>query len=201
MLDTFLTLAALDSLKMPEGVPLISADIPEWANVLLWVLGVGMVLLFILWVALKVIVAMHRKAYNLTKAETAKAGQAPKPSFLTVDHEAREEQIRRGEGYESPKEREDREAVEAAEAAARAAQPRWGIWARLGAVIIAIAHIGVAVLAGIAMYNNYSKVRADLSTASCIQDVIAKYWLGFVLALVVIVAEIVFFVRARKKHA
>ncbi|MBN1417740.1 MAG: hypothetical protein JXP34_03135 [Planctomycetes bacterium] len=200
MLDTFTFLAAMEMPKLPEAVPRI-AGIPEWANTLLWILGVGMVLLFLAWLALRIMVAMHRKAYNLTKAETEKAGQAPKPSFLTVDHEAREEQIRRGEDYESPKEREDREEAAAAEAAARASQPRWGVWARLGAVIIAVAHIGVAVLAGIAMYNNASKVRQDLSTASCIQEVIAKYWLGFVLALIVIVAEIVFFVRSRKKHA
>ena len=200
MIDSVFALSAMEMPKLPEGVPRI-AEIPEWANLLLWVLGVAMVAIFILWVILKVIVAMHRKAYNLTKAETAKAGQAPQPSFLTVDHEKREEEIRRGEGYESPREREDREAAEAAAAAARAAEPSWGIWARLGAVILAIAHIGVAVLAGIGMYNNWKDVRQDLTTVRCIQDVVAKFWLPVLLALIVIVAEIAFFVRKRKKAA
>jgi hypothetical protein len=169
--------------------------IPQWAEPWLQWLGYGMVALFVLWLVATIVRAMHARAYNLTKAETAPA-RAAEPAFLKVDEKAREAALQRGDAYERPG------AGAAAEAAvARSAPSLWGLFSRIGAVIIALAHVGVAAISVTAMLKDADEVVQTVSAAECIQAVVSRYWFGLLLGLIVIIAEVVQFFRSRKAAA
>ncbi len=170
--------------------------IPDWATTWLLWLGAAMAAFFVLWLVVAIARAMHRRAYNLTKAETARPRSDVEPSFLKVDEEAREEALRRGDEYVRPAD------AEAAEEAAAATEPdsiwrRWGLFSRLGIVTIAVAHVAIAVVSSVAMMRDAEEVLNKLSTSECLVTVVTRYWPGFLLALVVIVAEVVQFMRSR----
>jgi hypothetical protein len=173
-------------------------QIPEWARTGLLVLGIAMAALFVLWLLTSVIRWMHRRAYNLTKMETAPA-RGPDPAFLKVDHEAREEAIRRGDAYVRPGEGEKSGAAPG-EPGTGSLWSRWGLFSRIGAVIIALAHVGVAVVSVAAMVKDADEVVQQVTAADCIRAILARYWLGFLLGMIVIVAEAVrLFLPARRK--
>ncbi|MBM4063080.1 MAG: hypothetical protein FJ265_18585 [Planctomycetes bacterium] len=167
-------------------------EIPPWAQQWLFGLGIGMAALFVLWLLATVVRAMHRRAYNLTKAETAPKTAAD-PAFLKVDEKARAEALQRGDAYARPA------AGPAAEAAPAPSAPSlWGLFSRIGAVIIALAHVGVAVIAVAAMMKDADEVVQTVSTADGIRAVVSRYWFGLLLGLIVIIAEAVQFCRSRK---
>ena len=173
--------------------------IPEWAQTWLLGLGIAMAGLFILWLLAAVIRGMHRRAYNLTKMETAPA-KAPDPAFLEIDQKAREEAIRRGDAYVRPADREK------TDAALDGSGPpsiwsRWGLFSRIGAVIIALAHVGVAVVSTTAMMKDADEVVQTVSASDCLRAVISRYWIGFLLGLIVIIAEAVRFFRPARRKA
>lgn len=169
--------------------------IPQWAEPWLYWLGLGMVALFVLWLAASVVSAMHRRAYNLTKMETAPK-RAADPAFLKVDGKARDEALQRGDAYERP----GAEAPAPA-ATARSATSLWGLFSRIGALVIALAHVGVAVVSVTAMLKDADEVVQTVSAAECIQAVVTRYWFGLLLGLIVIIAEVVQFFRSRRAGA
>jgi uncharacterized membrane protein YcjF (UPF0283 family) len=185
--------------QLPQDVSqlpqLAQIEIPPWAQQWLYGLGIAMAALFVLWLLACVIRAMHRRAYNLTKMETAPK-RAADPAFLKVDQQAREAALQRGDTYERPA-----AAAAEAEAPVRSAPSLWGLFARLGAVIIALAHVGVAAISVTAMLKDADDVLQSVSTADCIVAVISRYWFGLLLGLIVIIAEVVQFFRSSKRGA
>lgn len=169
--------------------------IPPWAEPWLHWLGYGMVALFVLWLAAGIVRALHARAYNLTKAETAPA-RAADPAFLKVDEKERTAALQRGDAYERPG-----TAATTAVPVARSAPSLWGLFSRIGAVIIALAHVGVAAISVTAMLKDADEVVQTVSAAECIQAVVSRYWFGLLLGLIVIVAEVVQFFRSRKAGA
>jgi hypothetical protein len=182
------TLAAID----PSAV-----EIPGWVHDLLVPLGFALVALFVAWLVLAILGALHRRAYNLTKAETARP-RAEDPSFLKVDHEAREAALARGDAYVRPADRETGE-----KAAARTA-PSSSIWAflcRLGVILVAVAHFGVVVVSVADATYNAERVVQDISASDRFTAIVSKYWLGLSLGAIVLAAEIVRFVQSRRAES
>jgi hypothetical protein len=177
--------------------------IPDWAQTWFLSLGIGAVALAGLWIVSAIAVALHRRAYNLTKAETASARAAPEPAFLKVDHEAREEAIRKGDAYVRPAERKAIEEKAAAEAAAppRSFWCRWGLFSRIGIIVIALAHVGVAVVSAVGMVEKADQMMQKVSSLDCLTTIVQRYWLGFCLGGIVVVAEIVRLLGSAKKKA
>jgi hypothetical protein len=173
------------SVTILSAVPPV--EVPEWARPWLSRLGLAMAALFVLWLLTTVLRRMHRRAYNLTKMETAPV-RAPEPAFLKVDEEARAEAIARGDAYVRPADREGAGAAPAGPAP-RSIWSRWGLFSRIGAVVIALAHVGVAVVSVAAMIKDTDEVVRTVSTADCIRAVVSRYWVGFLLGLIVIIAE------------
>jgi len=192
---------------LPVAVEEITVRIPDWAQTWLFYRGIGIVALAGLWIVSAIACALHRRAYNLTKAETASAREAPEPAFLKVDHEAREEAIRRGDAYVRPADRRAMEEKAAAAAAAEAAAPprsvwsRWGLFSRIGIVIIALAHVGVAVVSAAGMVEKADQMMQKVSSLDCLTTIVQHYWLGFCLGGIVVVAEIVRLIGSAKKKA
>lgn len=170
-------------------------EVPAWAEPWLLGLGIAMAALFVLWLAATVVRAMHRRAYNLTKAETAPA-TAGRPRFLAVDEKARAEALARGDAYERPT--DGAPPAAAPPPTGQSATNLWGLFSRLGAVIIALAHVGVAVVSVTAMLKDANEVMQDVSAMDCVRAVVTRYWFGLLLGLIVIIAEVVQFFRARK---
>jgi len=168
------------------AIPAVPPQVPEWARPWLYGLGLAMAALFVLWLLASAVARLHRRAYNLTKAETA-PGRAPEPAFLKVDGKAREEAIGRGDAYVRPG--EEAPGPSPAGGAHGSIWSRWGLFSRVGAVIIALAHVGVAVVSVAAMAKDADEVVQTVSTADCIRAVVSRYWVGIVLGLIVIIAE------------
>ena len=84
--------------------------IPGWLEPLLWVT----VVIVALWLASSIFIHMRRRASNLTSTHEAKVKKDAAPDFLSVDHNAREAALKRGETFE--KELDEREKAEAAAA-------------------------------------------------------------------------------------
>jgi uncharacterized membrane protein len=187
--------------EIPIAVEALNARIPDWAETWLLYLGIGAIALACLWIVSAIAGALHRRAYNLTKAETASARHAPEPAFLKVDHDAREEAIRRGDDYVRPA---DRAAIEEKAAAEAAAPPgsfwrRWGLFSRIGIVVIALAHIGVAVVSAAGMVQKAEEMMQHVSSLDCLKTIVSRYWLGFCLGGIVVVAEAVRLIGSMKK--
>jgi hypothetical protein len=177
-------LAAID----PSAVPL-----PEWVPDAMVPLGYAIVALFAAWLVLGIVRLLHRRAYNLTKAETAR-GKPAEPGFLKVDHEARQAALDRGDAYVRPADR-----VAEAEASGKRKGSAWAFLCRLGVVIVALAHFGVVVVSMADATHNAEKVVQDISATDRLEAIVSRYWLGLTLGVIVLTAEVVRFVVSRRE--
>jgi len=171
--------------------------IPEWAHDALVPLGWVIAILFVAWLFFTVVGALHRRAYNLTKAETARR-KADAPAFLTVDHEARQAALERGDAYVRPADRVEEGG------GGKPAGPRKSAWAflcRLGVVLVAVAHFAIVVVSVADATYNAEKVVQDISAADRFAAIVSRYWLGLTLGVIVLTAEIVRYVQSRRSAA
>ena len=102
----------------------LPAWVGQWMEPLSWGLGGALAL----WLLVTVYRWPVARAYNLTKAESASVDKSSRPDFLTVDQEARDAAIARGDSYVRPADRE------AAPPAAPTAEP--GMWVRIGPSLV-----------------------------------------------------------------
>ncbi len=77
----------------------------------------GAVIFAVLWLASTIFIQMRRRATNLTSTHQAGVKKDATPDFMSVDHKAREEAVKRGETYE--KELAERAKAEAEAKAAK----------------------------------------------------------------------------------
>lgn len=178
-----------------DSIRKYAEHIPDGVKSILLYMGIGLVALFVLWLLFTVIRALHRRAYNLTKVETAKAGGTPPPDFLTVDKEARAEAIKRGDEYVRPA---DREVPATTEPPMEKTWSLWGFVCRMGALVAGVGHVGVLLVSLVANTKDADTVWQDVSTAERFEAVVSRYWIGFAIAGVVIVAELVRFITSKK---
>jgi hypothetical protein len=179
------------------------ADVPAWLQTPLLVLGIALAALLLLNFLFSILRAAHRRAYNLTKAETAKAGKAGGPAFLAVDRAARDEALRRGDAYERPAD------LAAAQAAAPGAAPAakgepfaFGRLAcRFGAIAVGAGHVILLIATLFRTSRDADAVWSRITTWDRFTAVVGRYWFGFALVLLVIAVEVARYLHRKKRKA
>lgn len=139
------------------------------------------------WLVTGVIGYMHRRAYNLTRAESG--GKAITPDFLKVDKKKRDAAIARGEAYTE-------------ELAQRAAPPptaRAEFWSRAAALITATFTLLGAVVGTLTRVESLEEGARQLSSFETLTAIVTDHPIGTTIAVLVIGANIVIFVKATKK--
>lgn len=144
-----------------------------------------------LWLVTGVLGYMHRRAYNLTSAESGTSKNI-KPDFLKVDKKKREAAIQRGEAFE--KELESREV-----AAGKAPGEKLGVWSRAGATISAGFTLVAAVVGTLTKVDSLQSGVGQLSSWDKLSNTMSQHKVGTVVAILVIGANILVFVKATKK--
>lgn len=159
----------------------------HWTESALRSLDVGLIALGGAWLVAEGVRAAHRRAYNLTKVESAKQ-DGLQPSFTKVDHEARQAALERGDAY--AKERAASEAGPLAEKAKRL--PPWGRIVRMASKIVAAGIVALVppTASGMAAREG---VKVD------VLGVASRYPMGVGLAIVVLVISLVQLVRGTSK--
>jgi hypothetical protein len=178
------------------------ADVPLWLQRPLAIMGIALAALLLGYFVLSILRSAHRKAYNLTKAETAQPGKGPGPAFLTVDHEARAEAVRRGDEYVRPADAAAAQtsAEQAASPTARKEPFAFGRMAcRLGALTVGSGHVVLLLASLFKSTKDADAVWSRITTWERLSAVIGRYWFGFALVGVVITAELVRFTLRKRK--
>ena len=65
-------------------------------------------------------------------------------------------------------------------------------------VLVAAAHFGIVAVGVADATHNAKKVMQDISTTDRVMAIVSKYWLGLTLGVIVLAAEIVRYVQARR---
>jgi len=157
----------------------------HWTEVVLANLDIALLVAAGVWLVAEGLRAAHRRAYNLTKAETTQPASKLQPSFTKVDHEARAAALARGDAYAEAR------AASAAEAEGVAPKlPPWGKLARMTSRVVAAAIVAL-------VPPTASGIAAREGVNFSITDVAQRYPLGIGLAIVVLVISLVQVVRSR----
>lgn len=141
-----------------------------------------------LWLVTGIIGYMHRRAYNLTRAESG-GGKAITPDFLKVDKKKREAAIARGEAYTE-------------ELAQRAAPPptaKAEFWSRAAAFITATFTLLGAVVGTLTRVESLEAGARELGSFDTFIAIVKDHPIGTTIAVLVIGANIVIFIKATKK--
>lgn len=164
------------------------SELPLWQQYLLW----ATVALAAVWLVLSVFVHLRRKASNLTPVSAPSANKKAAPDFLTVDHKAREAQIRRGEVFE--KELDSREAAEARKL------KKVTIWRRLAGLATLLFSV-FSLLASISgVFMQVDRIGSTLSQSDRIMELLQTYPIPFAVCFFVIAYYVVtFFVQKQWK--
>lgn len=142
-----------------------------------------------LWFATGILGFLHRRAYNLTKAETG--GSAVTPDFLKVDRKKREAAIERGAAYDQVLDRR---------AAAQAGTvDRVSALARTGALVTATFTLAGAIIGTLTRIDTLQEGVEQLSSWDSFVSIVKQYPAGTMVAVLVIGANIIVFVKATKK--
>jgi len=164
------------------------ADLPLWQQYLLW----ATVALAVLWVGLSIFVQMRRKASNLTPVNAPSANKKAAPDFLSVDHKAREAQIKRGESFE--RELDTRDATEAR------ALKNVTVWGRLAGFATLLFSIFSLLTTISGVFFQVDRIGATLSQSDRIVELLQKHPIPFAVCALVIGYYVVnFFVQKRWK--
>ena len=169
-------------------------ELPAWAQTALPLLSIALAALVAVWMLITVLRRLHGRAYNLTKIEST-GGRGIEPSFTRIDHAARAAAIARGEAYDHTKPpATDASAQHAAVAGKQRLLGNFGVFARIGAGIIAVSHVGLGAITALSMAED---AQGRLESIDCLREVASRFKFGFVLAAIVLIAECSRFVRRR----
>ncbi len=139
-----------------------------------------------LWLVTGIAGFLHRRAYNLTPAESG-GGKPITPDFLKVDRKKREEAIARGEAYA--------EVLEKRATPAEKAE----FWSRAAAIITASFTLVGTVIGSLMKVESLETGVRQFSSVDAITSTIREHPLGISIAVLVIGANIIIFVKATKK--
>jgi hypothetical protein len=162
----------------------------ETMDTVLQVLSWLVIIFGTLWFVTGIIGYMHRRAYNLTSAESG--GSRVTPDFLKVDQKKREAAIERGAAYDKVLDR--REA-----AAAAGTVEKVGTLTRAGATLAASATLVAAVVTALTRVESMQTGVEQLSSWDSLVGLARQYPAGVTVAVLVIGTNIVAFVKATKK--
>ena len=160
---------------------------PHWTETVLGNLDIGLLVLGGAWLAAEGVRAAHRRAYNLTKAETTTGSESLQPSFTKVDHAARKAALERGDAYAA-----QRAAADADPVASGKKLPPWGKVARMASQAVA-----ATIVALVPPTADGIADREGLKVS--LTDVAERYPMGIGLAIVVLVISVVQLVRSGSK--
>lgn len=144
-----------------------------------------------LWLVTSVLGYMHRRAYNLTHAESGGSANI-KPDFLKVDHAARKSAIERGEAYDKQlREREAPAPAPPAEAVGRLA--KWGATLTAGFTLVA------AIVGTLGKAEQLQKGAEKIGSFEKLGVIFREYPFGATIAVICIAANILAFTAGDKK--
>lgn len=147
-------------------------------DILQWVLGITAGV----WFVTSVIGVFHRRAYNLTRAESGESKQI-RPDFLTVDKEKRDAAIKRGEKYDEELARRERDA------GGKPAPVVAGKWSATLAKCSAWFTVGFAGLTTVPRIAATDESLKQLGRWETFEKIVSEHKLGAVLSVLVIASS------------
>jgi uncharacterized membrane protein len=164
---------------------------PDTIDTALRILSWCVIVFAALWFVTAVIGYFHRRAYNLTHAESGPSRNI-KPDFLKVDAAKRQAALDRGAAYDA--------ALEARETpAAVATAEKVRHWSRIGAATTATLAVVAAVVGTLMKVESIQEGINQISSWDRLSKLVSDNKAGTVVALIVIGSNIVVFVNALKK--
>ncbi|MEO8259097.1 MAG: hypothetical protein ABI868_17245 [Acidobacteriota bacterium] len=161
---------------------------PDNVNQILDVVTWALVAFGIVWLVTSVIGAMHRRAYNLTHAESGRSRKI-QPDFLKVDKGKREAAVARGAQYDEQLARR-----EAASPVATAT-----LWSRIAASASALIGVVFTTVTTIQRVGATDEAVRDLGNWEKLKTIVSQHQLGAVLCVAVIASNIYIVVRKLQK--
>jgi len=161
---------------------------PETIDTVLRLLSWGLFSFTALWAVTGTIAYFHRRAYNLTRAESSRS-QNIKPDFLTVDKDKRQQAIERGEAYDKVLQGEGpTSAVETA-----------SLWSRFAAMTTAVLALITLIVGTLNSIGALQQGVERLSNWEALSQLVSEHMAGTVVALIVIAANVIVFAEGSKK--
>lgn len=153
---------------------------PENVNQVLELLTWALLAFSLVWLVTAVITRQHRRAYNLTHAESG-GSKKIRPDFLSVDKAKREAAMARGERYDEELARREPPPAPAVEKAR--------FWSRLGASSAAIIGLIFTALSTVQRVEATDRVIQDLGSWEKMKLLVSEHQVGAILCVAVIVAN------------
>jgi hypothetical protein len=152
-------------------------------QILFWcVIGFGAV-----WLVTSVIGYFHRRAYNLTYAESG-SSKNYKPDFLKVDRAKRQAAIERGEAFDERLAAREAPAVQSL-----------CFWSRVGAGSSAILALLAMIVGTLTKIDAFQRDVAKLGSWDRFTEIVSQNKTGTLVALIVIGANIIVFMESSRK--
>jgi hypothetical protein len=178
---------AQDALRVTEEAARLAIDrIPPDAWPLIDLMMKVLVGFAIVWLVLSLIGWWRRRAYNLTIASTAGRNKKAQPGFLSVDHDAREDAILRGEAHEDMLKKRERDEALAALKAAAGPLTLAGKFAKAATFIMSVITLVTGFGGAVFNVTNMSRTLEDAGTAGKIEWVLTTYPIGSAVVVFVI---------------
>ncbi len=155
---------SFSEIQLPPGIT-------AWIDLFLYIF-LGLVLL---WIVLKIIGYFMRRAYNLTVAATTSSKNL-KPDFLKVDHAQRQELIDRGKQFDLAHELPVEKVTTAA---------------RLGVIFTAFISFASAAFFALGRVEDYDQTWHKLAAGRKFTLILRSHPIGFIIAIVIVVAGII----------
>lgn len=143
-----------------------------------------------LWLVTSVIGYFHRRAYNLTHAESG-TSKPVTPDFLKVDKSKRDAAVGRGQAYE--------QVLKEREAPPQTPVTTMRSWSRILATFAALVTLITASITAIEKIEAYQRKLEEITVWDRIVELVTQNPVGVTLAIAVIGANIYIFVRKFQK--
>ncbi len=172
----------------PSLLPQVSFP-PENVNQMLDLVTWALVAFGVVWLVTSVIGAMHRRAYNLTHAESG-GSKKIQPDFLKVDRAKREAAIARGEQFDEKLAKREATATPVSVACT---------WSRIAAsatALIGLVFTAVTTMQRVAVTDEAVR---DLGNWEKLKAIVSQHQLGAILCVAVIASNAYLVVRKLQK--
>ena len=146
----------------------------------------------LLWLVGSLVGAVHRRTYNLTRADRA-GGKVVRPDFLDADARKRDAALARGRAYD--KGLTEREAA----AAPPTAVESMTFWSRLAALSAAILTLAATIVGTVTRVQVLEAGVQQVGTWDQFVQTLSDHKTGAALAVAVIGAQVVVFVQSSRK--
>lgn len=150
------------------------------------------------WLAWSVFIWWRRSASNLTPVSGAAPNKKAQPDFLSVDHGARKEAIKRGETFDKELDQRDRDETRAAKRAARMKETRMGRIGRLISFGMALFSLATMVSGTLFQVTIMGRYWEQYSASDRVVAVITQHPIAVFITVSVILYNVVNFITSKK---